>query len=207
MEEELQNNAPETQELQEPQEPIEQTEQTEPPNKQELLSGLKAELEQNMKSFEADFARKAKDFIEQNPDLEELFFENKEAFFEKILALQNEFIKTEIESKQDAISNLEGEITLDNQLGAIEKAKADFQQEHPDVDIQELLVFYSQELTPREQQAFESLAPTELFNALYELYTSKGGGGEQEEKLPQQVKGYPSDISQSANDSLPTERY
>lgn len=180
-------------------------------NKQEMLNNLKGEYEQNLKSFEVNFAKKAKEFTESNPELEELFFENKEEFFKKVLELQNDFVKTELTQKQDDISNLESEISLDNQLGEVERAKEAFLSAHPEIDINELLAFYAEELTPREQKAFESLPATELFNALYEIYMQKTQGQNPEQKaneeLPKQVKGYPAELSAEASDDLPTQRY
>lgn len=188
-----------------------------PPSLNERAGALRSELEQNLASFEENFAKKAADEVNNNPELEELFFENREDFFKKILELQNAFITSEIDSKKDELAAVESDIAMENQMNTMQEAQEAFLQNHPDVDINVLLDFYMNDLSPKEQQALEQLTPDELFEAIYQIYLMKTGqaqpqeANEQEQsqdaELPKQVGGYPADIQSGNSETLPTDRY
>ncbi|WP_066387096.1 hypothetical protein [Helicobacter himalayensis] len=61
--------------------PALQEETQELENSREIVSKLESELEQNMQSFEKDFAKFCAKEVENNPSLEELFFDDKEKLF------------------------------------------------------------------------------------------------------------------------------
>lgn len=183
-----------------PQEPTAQAE----PSKQERLQALQSELSQSQASLEQNLAGiLAKECDES---LEELFYEDKQAFFEKIFALQNEKIKAELEPRMQEIESLGQEIAVDDKMQAIEAAKEQFAAQNPNANPDELLQFFMQ-LPPEQQAQIESLPPEQIFQALQELQGGAAQGAPSGE-LPQQLSGIPSAASVNEPElDLPTQRY
>lgn len=184
----------------------EQTPQSKP-NKAKLYE----ELSQNLESYEKGFAKQCASLIEGSPELEELFFEDKEAFFQRVLDFQNKYLKENLIDKRDAIIDLEQNEQLEAGIQALQQAKDEFAKAHPDVNADELMQFY---LTlPQEQQAqLDKLPPNQLFETLYQMQQQSGaageGGGGSEEQLPTQLNGMPSKTSELEPElDLPTTRY
>lgn len=178
--------------------------------KQERLNALQAEIEQNAQSIEQDFAQLASKEVDKDPELENLFFEDREEFFKKILSLQNQFLQTQIGDKQAQAQELEGEIAFDTQMQDMQAAQDAFMQKHPEADINELMEFYLQ--LPKDIQAeMQTLRPDEFFEALLALKQGSQNPKEDKEQpkedLPQQVSGVGADITDSSEQELPTTRY
>lgn len=178
-----------------------------PQSKQEQLQALQSELNQVIESIEGDFAKKCVQYT-QDPDIEELFFSDREAFFKKILEYQNEVFTQEIDQRQEKIQNLQGEISLENRLEEIEKAKQEFSAQNPQVDTDELLAFFTT-LPEEVQKELESLPSEQIFPMLLELKNQAEGAQEESaQDLPKQVAGSPANVSSvEPQTNLPTQRY
>lgn len=176
------------------------------PSKQERLQALQSELTQSQQSLEQNLAGILAKECEGDTDLEDLFYEDKQAFFEKVFALQNEKIKAELEPRMQEIDNLGQEIELDDKMQALDLAKEQFAQQNPNANPDELLQFFMQ-LPPEQQAQIESLPPEQVFYALQELQGGAAQGAPSGE-LPQQLSGIPSAASVNEPElDLPTQRY
>lgn len=177
------------------------------------LQAIQAELEQNAKSIESDFAKYAASNI--TPDDEELFFEDKEAFVMKILQMQNEFLESSIRPKEARAEELKSQIAQKQSLGEFDNAAKAFKEEHPEVDINELMEFLSNEVPPRIQRELENIKdPAEFLNTLYEVYMQVNGAqaqpseSEKQTELPRQVQGVSKEADMSgSNMPLPQDRF
>lgn len=178
----------------------------EPQSKQERLQALQNELAQSQQSLEQNLAGILAKECEGDTDLEDLFYEDKQAFFEKIFALQNEKIKAELEPRMQEIDSLGQEIELDDKMQALDLAKEQFAAQNPNANPDELLQFFTQ-LPPEQQAQIESLPPEQVFYALQELQRGAAQGAPSGE-LPQQLSGIPSAASVNEPElDLPTQRY
>lgn len=176
------------------------------PSKQERLQALQSELAQSQQSLEQDLAGFLAKACEGDTDLEDLFYEDKQAFFEKVFAMQNEKIKAELEPRMQEIDSLGQEIELDDKMQALDLAKEQFAQQNPNANPDELLQFFMQ-LSPEQQAQIESLPPEQVFYALQELQGGAAKGAPSGE-LPQQLSGIPSAASVNEPElDLPTQRY
>lgn len=175
---------------------------------QSELDALNAELEQLRTNVEANFS----EYFAQNatPELDELFFEDKKAFADEFQKMQNTFFDEQIGQKQARANELESSISQKQQFSVIDGAMKNFQAMHPDVNVDELFRFMQEDLSPRQVGELEALPPEQFFEALYAIYQQMmSGGGEKanKEKLPQQLRGVPSNNTQSgAASELPTQR-
>jgi hypothetical protein len=164
------------------------------------LDALTAELEQARASIEGDFAKFAA--ANTTPELEEQFFEDKEAFYKAILEMQNAYLAENITPKAQRAAALQGDIAQKQQFGAIDAAVKGFQQAHPEVDVNQLMEWFLANVPPQVQQEIQALPPEQMFEEIYNLFTMQGQGGEQgqegggEENLPQQIQGVPSNAEQ-----------
>lgn len=194
---------------QEPSQESQELEQVQELESQEgdIIASLESELEQNIQSFEKDFAQKMAKEVENNPELEEQFFDNKTAFFEKVLQMQNDFVKVQIEDKQQALGAAKIDREQNQQIETMLKAKGEFENAHPDVNVEELMDFYLNELPKSAQEQLENLQPNEFFEALLAL-TQGGAGDSKQDELPKQMQGYPTSAQEGGeSESLPTNRY
>lgn len=186
--------------------PQEATPPNEPQNKEQMLQAMQNELNQAMQSLESDFAKKCVSLCENDPQLEELFFSDKEQFFLKILEYQNQVFKEEIVPKQEKVANLQGEIEFDNKMQELDSAKAQWDSQNPPASADELLAFFT--TLPQEvQKELEALPSESVFPTLLEIMQSQNPQ-EQNQDLPQQVNGSPANVSSNEPQSdLPTQRY
>lgn len=176
------------------------------PSKQERLQALQSELAQSQQSLEQNLAGILAKECEGDTDLEDLFYEDKQAFFEKVFAMQNEKIKAELEPRMQEIDSLGQEIELDDKMQALDLAKEQFAAQNPNANPDELLQFFMQ-LPPEQQAQIESLPPEQVFYALQELQGGAAQGAPSGE-LPQQLSGIPSAASVNEPElDLPTQRY
>lgn len=176
-------------------------------NEQTELDALNAELDQARANIEGNFS----EYFAQNatPELEELFFEDKKAFADEFQKMQNVYFDEQIGVKQARANELQGSITQKQEFGVIDGAMKNFQAAHPDVNVDELFRFMSEDLSPRKMSELESLPPEQFFEELYALYQQMNGVDAKngKEKLPQQLRGVPSNNVQSGSASeLPTQR-
>ncbi|CCB79050.1 hypothetical protein HBZC1_00640 [Helicobacter bizzozeronii CIII-1] len=173
------------------------------------LETLKREIKQAEDSLESDFAKYAAEHIDA--DLEALFFDDKPGFIKKLLEMQNQFLQEQLGSKVERAKQLQGEITQKKGLEQLEQDKAQFLQEHPDANMDELINFYNEELPPKYQKQLESLQGVEFFNALYELFKAYKGAPEpqeqQKEELPQRLEGNTPESPSPSNAELVMNRF
>lgn len=171
---------------------------------QDRLQALNAELDQARASIEQNLAKELAQ-LATDTELEDLFYEDKEAFFNKILQIQNEKILSQLQPLVDERNALGQEVEAQNKMEAIEQARQKFEAENPQVDTQALLQGFTQ--LPQEAQAqIENLPPEQIFPALQQLLGISGGSASGAE-LPQQVTGVPSNASVMEPDmDLPTRR-
>lgn len=187
--------------------PLEQT-QAQPTaqqlSPQDRLQALNAELDQARASIEQNLAKELAQ-LATDTELEDLFYEDKEAFFNKILQIQNEKILSQLQPLVDERNALGQEVEAQNKMEAIEQARQKFEAENPQVDTQALLQGFTQ-LPPEQQAQIENLPPEQIFPALQQLLGISGGSASGAE-LPQQVTGVPSNASVMEPDmDLPTRR-
>lgn len=184
--------------------PQEAQAQPKPRTRDDILNDLKS----GVASIQEGLAKELAEMVENNPELEDLFFEDKEAFFKKIIEFQDKVINERIVDRQNELEEYDKNAQFESGLQALEQAKKAFQEAHPDVNADELMQFY---LTlPQDVQAqLDSLAPDALFEKLFELYQAQGGAQQgQQDQLPKQLNGMPSDASELEPElDLPTTRY
>lgn len=193
-----------------PQEPTTDTQNSPPPDSIEAdmqeRDTLANELKQCEQSIENNFAKSCAESL--NADDEELFFTDKEAFIKLVLQKQNEFLNSELTPKIKRLNELDNQIMEKKTFADIEQAQEAFLQENPEANINELMSFYNEDLSPRYKKELDALNPSDFFTALYELYKQSMGGGRQEEKeqgsedLPQRLEGNPSEAQGGNNTSL-----
>lgn len=184
--------------------PQEAQAQPKPRTRDDILNDLKS----GVASIQEGLAKELAEMVENNPELEDLFFEDKEAFFKKIIEFQDKVVNERIVDRQNELEEFDKNAQFESGLQALEQAKKAFQEAHPDVNADELMQFY---LTlPQDVQAqLDSLAPDALFEKLFELYQAQGGAQQgQQDQLPKQLNGMPSDASELEPElDLPTTRY
>lgn len=180
---------------------------------QDDLETLEKEIQDALNSFENDFASFASEQVTQNTELEELFFEDREKFFKKIIEMQNEFLSG-LKSKMAKADELKSTKDANNKKADFEAKLKEFAQAHPDVDVNELIEFAS--ALPQDVQDQLNELPSKFFyEALYELYKRKdeiqGEQGEKEETptketLPQQIQGVSLNQELASEANLPMTR-
>ena len=184
--------------------PQEAQAQPKPRTRDDILNDLKS----GVASIQEGLAKELAEMVENNPELEDLFFEDKEAFFKKIIEFQDKVVNERIVDRQNELEEFDKNAQFESGLQALEQAKKAFQEAHPDVNADELMQFY---LTlPQDVQAqLDSLAPDALFEKLFELNQAQGGAQQgQQDQLPKQLNGMPSDASELEPElDLPTTRY
>lgn len=178
-------------------------------SEQSELDALNAELEQARANIEGNFS----EYFAQNAtaELDELYFEDKKAFADEFQKMQNVYFEEQIGIKQARAGELQNSIAQKQQFGVIDSAMKSFQAAHPDVNVDELFRFMSEDLSPKKVAELENLPPEQFFEELYALYqqtmSGESGGEAKKEKLPQQLRGVPSNNTQSgAASELPTQR-
>ncbi|MDD6056601.1 MAG: hypothetical protein PUB96_08700 [Helicobacteraceae bacterium] len=177
-------------------------------SKDQELAALEQELAQSEASLEQNLAGYLATNLSE--EYEELFFENREEFFKKILEMQNAWIKENIQSKVERAQTLQGEIMQEEQYKALDLGRDMFLQKHPEVNFNALMEFANTQLSPAQLAELEKLPPDVMFEEIYKLM--QGGRSEKPkekaEKLPKKVQGAPADASAYESDvDLPTRRF
>lgn len=175
------------------------------------LSQLQGELEQSTSAIDNNFAEY---YAENMPDeVEELFFEDKVQFLLEVEKAKQSFIEEKIAPLQQRASELEQSIAQNKQGAAIWEAQTKFSKAYPDADLDSLLKFYNEELSPKQKQSLETEG--DLFKAYEKVYHYMQGGSNEDERpskrnLPKQTKsqfGSPRGLDLDLTDSdLPINR-
>ena len=163
------------------------------------FEAIQKELQDIEKSIESDFVTFISDKIDNDPALEELFFSNRKEFFTKIIDEQNKYVKELVTPKINKLQELDTIIQNKQELGNLEAIKQQFQAQHPEVNIQELILFFTQDLPPKIQEEIKAQPIEDFFNIVYELFKQGQEAQAQDQKLPAQTQGVP-----VSNDALNT---
>ncbi|RDU51630.1 hypothetical protein CQA49_09360 [Helicobacter sp. MIT 00-7814] len=188
--------------------------QPSPPNPSEQLGILEGEINDALNAFENNFVSAITQKVNESPELEELFFENREEFFKQVISFQNEFLSG-IKEKMGQANTLRGEIQASELSAQKEQALEAFLQNHPDIDKDELLSFF--ESLPQEvKDELESLPVQYFYEALLNLFNNKEEvfkqlgqeqeGAEQGTQLPEQLSGVAGNAELGADTNLPMTR-
>nr|WP_156535531.1 Coiled-coil domain-containing protein [Helicobacter pylori] len=170
------------------------------------LETLKREIAQAEASLENDFAKHMAEKTDEK--LEDLFFSNKVDFYRSVLVEQNDFLNDHVSKKVNKALALSEEIENSKKSQEIEEAKAKFLEKHKDenIDFNELMDFYEEELPQKYRREIDKLDGVQFFQSIYDLFKVAQGENMQEEKkanareeesLPKEVKG--NGVSSSAN--------
>ncbi|WP_120802944.1 Coiled-coil domain-containing protein [Helicobacter pylori] len=163
------------------------------------LETLKREIAQAEESLENDFAKHMAEKTDEK--LEDLFFNNKVDFYRSVLVEQNNFLNEHVSKKIDKAVALSEEIETSKKSQEIEKAKAEFLEKHKDenIDFNELVDFYNEELPQKYKREIDKLDGVQFFQSIYDLLKAAQGENMQEGKanaiiekernLPKEVKG------------------
>lgn len=180
------------------------------PSPQDELNTLEGEINDAMNAFEHDFALAAAQKVNENPELEELFFDNREEFFKRIVSFQNEFLES-IKGKISKANELRGEIDESQKQADFDTKLQEFAKAHPQINMQELMEFAN--TLPQEiREQLDQLPTKFFFDTLLELYNRKDeilGDTQkqpQEESLPDQINGVASNQELNADENLPMTR-
>lgn len=168
------------------------------------LEAISQELQQAQASIEGDVAKDIANKI--TPELEELFFEDKEAFLLEIFKLQNTYLEEHINPKVTRAKELEGSIGHKQAMQGISIAQQKFAQNHPEADINAMMEFFLT-LPEQEQDRMGRLDPNVFFEELYKLFENAKSQVKPQHQLPTQLQGVGNNsaMSESASD-LPMER-
>ncbi|WRE85980.1 Coiled-coil domain-containing protein [Helicobacter pylori] len=170
------------------------------------LDTLKREIAQAEASLENDFAKHMAEKTDEK--LEDLFFNNKVDFYRSVLVEQNNYLNEHVSKKVDKAIALSEEIEASKKSQEIEKAKAEFLEKHKDenIDFNELVVFYNEELPQKFKREIDKLNGVQFFQAIHDLFKvaqgeniqeGKANAREEERNLPKEVLG--NGVSSSAN--------
>ena len=140
-----------------PQEPLNEFDTS---AQQSELDAINAELEQLNALWENNFSEHFA--ANKTPEMDELYFENPKAFADEFQKMQNVFYDEQIGSKKARAGELESEIAQKQQFGAIDGAMKEFQAAHPDVNVNELMRFFSEEIAPKKMAELEALPPQQI---------------------------------------------
>lgn len=133
------------------------------------MDGINKELQDIEASVENDFISYISDLIDNDSVFEELFFSDRKAFFKKVIEEQNNFVSSLIEPRAQRMNELQGQIAQKTELGNLEAIKQNFQAQHPDVDVKELIRFFTEDLSPKVQEQIKEQPIEQFFNIVYEI--------------------------------------
>ncbi len=166
------------------------------------LETLKREIAQAEASLEQDFIKHMVDKTDEK--VEDLFFSNKPEFYRFVFNEQNNYLREKLTDKVGRAMDLSDEIQNDKDAEEIEKDKQAFLKKYPEVDFNELLEFYNEEVPNRFKKQINKLEGVAFFEAILDYFNAlnakeepKNEEKEEENKLPKEVKG--NGVSSSAN--------
>ncbi|WP_120934722.1 Coiled-coil domain-containing protein [Helicobacter pylori] len=163
--------------------------------KENELEALKREIAQAEASLEQDFIKHMVD--KTNEKVEDLFFSDKPEFYRFVFTEQNNYLKEKLTDKVSKAMNLSDEIQRDKDAEQIEKDKQAFLKKHPEVDFNELLEFYEEELPKRIKTQIDKLEGVGFFEAVLDYFNAinakeeepKKENKEEESQLPKEALG------------------
>ncbi|WP_187932415.1 Coiled-coil domain-containing protein [Helicobacter pylori] len=158
------------------------------------LETLKREIAQAEASLEQDFIKHMVD--KTNEKVEDLFFSNKPEFYRFVFTEQNNYLREKLTDKVGRAMDLSDEIQRDRENEEIEKDKEAFLKKHPEVDFNELLDFYNEEVPNRIKKQIDKLEGEAFFEAILDYLNAvlakqeeSKSEKEEESKLPKEVLG------------------
>ncbi len=158
------------------------------------LETLKREIVQAEASLEQDFIKHMVD--KTNEKVEDLFFSNKPEFYRFVFTEQNNYLREKLTDKVSKAIDLSDEIQRDKDAQEIEKDKKAFLSKYPEVDLNELLEFYEEELPKSVKKRIDKLdgvaffeAVLDYFNAINAKEEPKKENKEEESPLPKEALG------------------
>lgn len=98
------------------------------------------------------------------------FFSDRKTFFTKVIEEQNNFVKAILEPRMARMQELQWQIATKNELANLESIKQQFQSQHPEVDIRELIRFFTEELPPKVQEEIKAQPMEQFFDLVYNYY-------------------------------------
>ena len=177
------------------------------PPKARTRDDILSDIQSGADFLENQLAQELSQMVENDPSLEDLFFEDKVAFFKRILDVVSDEMEERFINKHKELAEFDNNAQLEGKMQALEQAKNAFQEAHPDIDADMIMALYL-DLPPQMQKQLDSLPPQMLFDELYKLYQQQGGTQQTQEQLPQQLNGMPSETSELEPElDLPTTRY
>ncbi|UOR83737.1 Coiled-coil domain-containing protein [Helicobacter pylori] len=159
------------------------------------LETLKREIAQAEASLEQDFIKHMVD--KTNEKVEDLFFSDKPEFYRFVFTEQNNYLREKLTDKVSKAMVLSDEIQRDKDAEEIEKDKQAFLNKHPEVDFNQLLEFYEEELPKRIKTQIDKLEGVAFFEAVLDYFNAinakeeepKKENQEEERPLPKEALG------------------
>ncbi len=158
------------------------------------LETLKREIAQAEASLEQDFIKHMVD--KTNEKVEDLFFSNKPEFYRFVFTEQNNYLREKLTDKVGRAMDLSDEIQRDKEHEEIEKDKEAFLKKHPDIDLNELVDFYNEEIPNRIKKQIDKLEGVAFFEAVLDYFNALNAKEEEpkseakeESKLPKEALG------------------
>ncbi len=157
------------------------------------LETLKREIAQAEASLEQDFIKHMVDKTSEK--VEDLFFSNKPEFYRFVFNEQNNYLREKLTDKVGRAMDLSAQIQSDKDAEEIEKDKEAFLKKHPEIDFNELLEFYNEEVPNRYKKEIDKLEGVAFFEAILDYFNainSKPEEGQKEEEktnLPKEALG------------------
>lgn len=128
-----------------------------------LLQELQNELQQTLSSIDSDFAS----FYATNmpAQVEELFYEDRAKFLLEVEKAKQAYLEERMIPMQQKASELQQTINNKQNQSSIWEAQIAFTKKYPNVDLDEMLEFYNEELSPKQKKELEKLGD---LGAMYE---------------------------------------
>lgn len=165
------------------------------------LAALDGELDEIANAIDTQWS----DHISQNisEELEELFYDDKKAFFDEIESQKEKFIEDRIRDKVEKKGALKQSLLGKHK----QKAFDEFAKNHPDIPVEEVMDFYENELGARAKKEIDALPPIEALEKIASMMKPQEKEAPKEE-LPKQVDtGTSGNETQSDTNISPTSRY
>ncbi len=159
------------------------------------LETLKREIAQAEASLEQDFIKHMVGKTDEK--VEDLFFSNKPEFYRFVFTEQNNYLREKLTNKVSKAMELSDEIQRDKDTEEIERDKQAFLNKHPEVDFNELLEFYNEEIPNRIKKEIDKLEGVAFFEAVLDYFNAvntkeqepKKENKEEEKELPKEALG------------------
>ncbi len=159
------------------------------------LETLKREIAQAEASLEQDFIKHMVDKTSEK--VEDLFFSNKPEFYRFVFTEQNNYLREKLTDKVGRAMDLSDEIQRERESEEIEKDKEAFLKKHPEIDLNELLDFYNEEIPNRIKKQIDKLEGVAFFEAVLDYFNAviakeeepKNEEKEEKNNLPKEALG------------------